>query len=63
MSGFWLYVKNKKNKVTNIKQLQSIIGISIENELKNEFNKMIRMMGYFFLKRKAISYIYHSKIK
>ncbi|CAD8101067.1 unnamed protein product [Paramecium sonneborni] len=57
--SFIALLKNKKNAMTNIKQLRDLW---VENGKNPEFNKMFRIISQYFLKNQAVPYVYNSRI-
>ncbi|CAD8152300.1 unnamed protein product [Paramecium octaurelia] len=52
-------LKNKKNQMTNIKQLRDMW---VDNGRNPEFNKVFRIISQYFLKNQAVPYVYNSRI-
>ncbi|CAD8071643.1 unnamed protein product [Paramecium sonneborni] len=53
------FLKNKKNSMTNIKQLRDLWVNSGKNA---EYNRVFRIISQLFLKTQAVSYVYNSRI-
>ncbi|CAD8075196.1 unnamed protein product [Paramecium sonneborni] len=56
---FLLLLKNKKNQMTNIKQLRDLW---IDGGKFSEFNKVFRIISQYFLKNQSVAYVYNSRI-
>ncbi|CAD8065407.1 unnamed protein product [Paramecium primaurelia] len=52
-------LKNKKNQMTNIKQLRDLW---IDGGKFSEFNKVFRIISQYFLKNQSVAYVYNSRI-
>ncbi|CAD8089415.1 unnamed protein product [Paramecium sonneborni] len=58
---FVTILKDKKNQMTNIKQLRDLWVET--NEMKSQqFNKAFRIFSEYFLKQQSVCYIYNSRI-
>ncbi|CAK87356.1 unnamed protein product (macronuclear) [Paramecium tetraurelia] len=57
--GFITLLKNKKNQMTNIKQLRDLW---VDTGRNPEFNKVFRIISQYFLKCQAVPYVYNSRI-
>ncbi|CAK89735.1 unnamed protein product (macronuclear) [Paramecium tetraurelia] len=57
--SFISILKNKKNQMTNIKQLRDLW---VDNGRNPEFNKVFRIISQYFLKNQAVPYVYNSRI-
>ncbi|CAD8147833.1 unnamed protein product [Paramecium octaurelia] len=53
------FLKNKKNQMTNIKQLRDLW---VDGGKNSEFNRVFRIISQQFLKSQAVSYVYNSRI-
>ncbi|CAD8062212.1 unnamed protein product [Paramecium sonneborni] len=53
------FLKNKKNQMTNIKQLRDLW---VDGGKNAEFNRVFRIISQQFLKTQAVSYVYNSRI-
>ncbi|CAK79367.1 unnamed protein product (macronuclear) [Paramecium tetraurelia] len=56
---FLVLLKNKKNQMTNIKQLRDLW---IDGGKSSEFNKVFRIISQYFLKNQSVAYVYNSRI-
>ncbi|CAK93184.1 unnamed protein product (macronuclear) [Paramecium tetraurelia] len=54
-------LKDKKNQMTNIKQLREL-WVDTNQEKSQQFNKAFRIFSEYFLKQQSVSYIYNSRI-
>ncbi|CAK74652.1 unnamed protein product (macronuclear) [Paramecium tetraurelia] len=52
-------LKNKKNQMTNIKQLRDLW---VDGGKFSEFNKVFRIISQYFLKNQSVAYVYNSRI-
>ncbi|CAD8084145.1 unnamed protein product [Paramecium primaurelia] len=57
--SFIALLKNKKNQMTNIKQLRDLW---VDTGRNPEFNKVFRIISQYFLKSQAVPYVYNSRI-
>ncbi|CAD8055500.1 unnamed protein product [Paramecium primaurelia] len=53
------FLKNKKNSMTNIKQLRDLW---LDGGKNAEYNRVFRIISQLFLKTQAVSYVYNSRI-
>ncbi|CAD8058986.1 unnamed protein product [Paramecium primaurelia] len=58
---FVTILKDKKNQMTNIKQLREL-WVETNQEKSQQFNKAFRIFSEYFLKQQSVSYIYNSRI-
>lgn len=53
-------VKNFKNKINTIHDLREMWG---ENDQESKVKKCVRILSFYFMRKKCIPYIFNSRVK